>query len=115
MWILRELIRLLEKIAVAVVIALVLALIQVPFRDNGGFVAGFQLSCIIVGAFLLLMAGVGSDSNFARRMDYGVTESALGRVPGVSTLNRTGEDPHLSAGAVFVGSGLVVLAIGFLV
>ncbi|HEV8460364.1 MAG TPA: hypothetical protein VGQ38_06620 [Gaiellaceae bacterium] len=115
MWIIRELIRLLEKIAIAIVIALILALIQVPFRDNGGVVAGFQLSCIIVGAFLLLMAGVGSDSNFARRMDYGVTESALGRIPGVSTLNRTGEDPHLSAGAVFVGSGIVLLAIGFLV
>ena len=115
MWVLRELVRLLEKIAVAVVIALLLALIQVPFRDNGGFVAGFQLSCIIVGAFLLLMAGVGSDSNFARRMDYGVTEAALGRVPGVSTLQRTGEEPHLSAGAVCVGSGIVLLVIGFLV
>jgi hypothetical protein len=115
MWVLREFVRLLEKIALAVVIALVLALIQVPFRDNGGFVAGFQLSCIIVGAFLLLMAGVGSDSNFARRMDYGITESALGRVPGVSTLQRTGEEPHLSAGAVFVGSGIVLLVIGFLV
>ncbi len=115
MWIFRELIRLLERIALAVVIALILALVQVPFRNHGGFVAGFQLSCIIVGAFLLMMAGVGGDSNFARRMDYGVTESALGRIPGVSTLQRTGEDPHLSAGAVFVGSGLVLLAIGFLV
>jgi hypothetical protein len=74
-----------------------------------------QLSCIIVGAFLLLMAGVGIDLTLARRMDYGVTESALGRIPGVSALNRTGEDPHLSAGAVFVGSGIVLLAIGFLV
>ena len=115
MWVVRELIRLLEKIAIGVGIALVLALIQVPFRDNGGFVAGFQLSCIIVGALFLLMAGVGGDSNFARRVDFGITESAWGRVPGVSSINRTGEDPHLSAGAVFVGTGIVVLVIGFLV
>ena len=115
MWVVRELLRLLEKIAIGVVIALVLALIQVPFRNNGGFVAGFQISCIIVGALFLLMAGVGNDSGFARRVDYGITESALGRVPGVSTLQRTGEEPHLSAGAVFVGTGVVLLVIGFLV
>jgi len=115
MWVLRELVRLLERIAIAVVIALLLALIQVPFRNNGGFVAGFQLSCIIVGAFLLLMAGAGGDSNFARHLDYGVTAAALGRIPGVSTLQRTGEDPHLSASAVFVSSGVVLLVIGFLV
>src|SRR5690348_3287092 len=115
MWIFRELIRLLEKIALAVVIALVLALIQVPFRDNGGFVAGFQLSCIIVGAFPLPLPGVGSAARCGRRMASGVAEAALGRIPGASTLSRTAEAPHLSAGAVFVGSGTVLLAIGFLV
>jgi hypothetical protein len=114
-WVVRELLRLVERILLGVAIALVLALIQAPFRGQGHFVHGFQLSCILVGAFFLLMAGVGNDSGFARRIDYGVTMSALGRVPGVSTLQRTGDDPTLSPGAVFVGTGVVLLVIGFLV
>ena len=111
----RELLRLIEKIALGVVIALTLALIQVPLRANGDFWHGFQISCLIVGALFLMMAGVGNDSNFARRMDSGVTMQALGRIPGVSTLERTGDDPTLTPGAVFVGTGVAVLLIGFLV
>jgi hypothetical protein len=115
MWVVRELLRLVERILFGVAIALVLALIQAPFRGQGNFMHGLQLSCILVGAFSLLMAGVGNDSGFARHIDYGVTMSALGRIPGVSTLERTGDDPTLSPGAVFVGTGIVLLVIGFLV
>jgi hypothetical protein len=114
-WILRELLRLLERIALALLIALVLALIQAPFRGHGHFLRGFQISCLLLGGLFLLMAGVGNDTNFARRMDYGVTMAALGRIPGVSTTKRTGEDPTLSPGAVFVGTGIALLAIGFLI
>jgi len=115
MWLVRELLRLIEKIALGVGVALVLALIQTPFRAHGHFWHGFQISCLIVGALFLMMAGVGNDSTFARRMDSGVTMQALGRIPGVSTLERTGDDPTLTPGAVFVGTGVAVLVIGFLV
>ena len=115
MWIVRELLRLIERIALGVLVALVLALVQVPFRAHGDFWHGFQISCLIVGALFLMMAGVGNDTNFARRIDYGVTMQALGRIPGVSTIERTGDDPTLTPGAVFVGTGVAVLVIGFLV
>ena len=115
MWIVRELLRLIERIALGVLVALVLALIQTPFRAHGDFWHGFQISCLIVGALFLMMAGVGNDTNFARRMDYGVTMQALGRIPGVPTMERTGDDPTLTPGAVFVGTGIAVLVIGFLV
>jgi hypothetical protein len=42
-----------------------------------------------------------------------VTQAAWGRIPGMSTLERTGEDPRLTPGAVFAGAGIAVLAIGF--
>ena len=115
MWLVREALRLVERIALAVVIALALAGVQAPFRGHGHFLHGFQISAVIVGALLLLMAGVGNDTNFARRMDFGITESAWGRVPGVSTLQRTGDDPTLTPGAVFGGAGAVMLVIGFFV
>jgi hypothetical protein len=115
MWIVRELLRLLERIALALAIALVIAAVQAPIRSHGSFVHGFQISCLVVGALFLLMAGVGSDTSFARRMDFGVTEAAWGRIPGVSTLERTGEEPTLAPGAVFVGAGVATLVVGFLV
>jgi hypothetical protein len=113
MWAVRELLRLVEKIGVGVGVALVLALVQAPLRGHGHFWHGFHISCLIVGALLLLMAGVGNDSNWARGMDFSVTQAAWGRIPGMSTLERTGEDPRLTPGAVFAGAGIAVLAIGF--
>ena len=48
-------------------------------------------------------------------MDFGVTEAYWGRVPGMSSIRRTGEDPTLSPGAVFVLSGAALLALGLFV
>ena len=48
-------------------------------------------------------------------MDAGVTQAAWGRIPGVSTLERRGEDPTLRPGIVFVLSGLALLAFAFFV
>jgi hypothetical protein len=115
MWLVRELLRLIERIALGILVALGLAIVQAPLRAHGDFWHGFQISCLIVGALFLMMAGVGNDTNLARSMDYGVTMHALGRIPGVSTIERKGDDPTLTPGAVFVGTGVAVLAIGFLV
>jgi hypothetical protein len=43
-------------------------------------------------------------------MDASITQTALGRIPGVSSLNRRGEDPTLNPGIVFVLTGFVLLA-----
>jgi hypothetical protein len=61
------------------------------------------------------MGAIGRNNNFERRMDYGITEKAWGRIPGVSTMQRRPEDPTLTPGAVFAGAGIAMLAIGMLV
>ncbi len=96
-------------------IAFAFALIQAPFRGHGHFVDGLRVSLLVTGTLLLLMAAVGGNTALERRMDYGITESAWGRVPGVSTLRRHPEDPTLSPGVVFVGSGLALLLAAFVI
>lgn len=111
MWVVRELARLLEKIVIALVVALVIAELR-ALISGGDRMHAFQVSCLVVGAVLLLMAAIGRNNNFERRMDYGITEKALGRIPGVSTIRSRPEDPTLTPGAVFAGAGIALLAIG---
>jgi hypothetical protein len=111
MWLLRELIRLLERIAIAFVVALVIAELR-ALAVGGDTWHGFKVSCLILGALLFLMGAVGRNNNFERRMDYGITEAAWGRIPGVSSLQRNPEDPSLTPGAVLGGAGLALLAVG---
>ena len=112
MWVVRELLRLLEKIAIAVVVAIVVAELR-TLISGGDRTHTFQVSCLAVGAVLLLMATIGRDNNFERRMDYSITQKAWGRIPGVSTIRRARpEDPTLTPGAVFAGAGIVMLALG---
>jgi hypothetical protein len=108
-WIVRELIRLIEKIAIGFVIALLIALGWAAISKHS-FAADFRNTCLLVGAFTMLMGAMGRNSPFERRMDYGITEQAWGRIPGVSTLKFNPEDPTLTAGAVFIASGAAVLA-----
>ena len=114
MWIVRELIRLLGRIAIALVVALVIAELR-ALISGGDPVHAFRVSCLAIGALLLLMAAIGRNNNFERRMDSAITEKAWGRIPGVSTMQRHPEDPTLTPGAVFAGAGLAVLAIGLFV
>jgi uncharacterized membrane protein len=111
MWLIRELIRLLERIALAFIIALVIAEVR-ALALGGDTWHGFKVSCLIMGAVLVLMAAIGRNNNFERRLDYGITEAAWGRIPGVSTLKRNPEDPSLTPGAVLGAAGLALLAVG---
>jgi uncharacterized membrane protein len=111
MWLVRELIRLLERIALAFIIALVIAEVR-ALALGGDTWHGFKVSCLIMGAVLVLMAAIGRNNNFERRLDYGITEAAWGRIPGVSTLKRNPEDPSLTPGAVLGAAGLALLAVG---
>jgi hypothetical protein len=113
-WIVRELLRLIERIAIAFVVAFALALLWAALGKHA-FWFDFRNTCWIVGAFLILMAGVGRGSNFERMMDSSITQAAWGRVPGVDPLKLNPEDPTLTPGAVFVGSALVLFVVGALV
>ena len=59
---------------------------------------------------LLVMGADRPGSNFDRGMDFGVTQSAWGRIPGFSSLERRGEDPTLNPGIVFALTRLALLA-----
>jgi hypothetical protein len=111
MWLLRDLLRLLEKIFIAVLIAVVLAEVR-TLISGGDRLHTFQISLVIIGALLLMMGAAGTDSTYDRHL------SAVGHY----WAQRSGVDdkeaqvePVLTAGAVFVISGAVVIAVGLLV
>jgi hypothetical protein len=113
-WIVRELIRLVEKIAIGFVIALVIALAWAAVSKHS-FTTDFRNTCLLVGTLTVLMGAIGRNTPFERRMDYGITEQAWGRIPGVSSLKFNPEDPTLTAGAVFVGTGAALVAFAIFV
>ena len=114
MWLVRELFRLAEKIVLGFVVALLLAVLWAAVSEHS-FSHDLYVTTLTLGCALLLMGAVGRGSNFDRGMDASVTQAVWGRIPGMSTLNRRGEDPTLNPGIVFVLSGLALLAFAFFV
>jgi hypothetical protein len=114
MWIVRELLRLIEKIVIGFAAALLIAVAWAAISKHG-FIHDLRLTCLIVGAFTIVMGAMGRGTPFERRLDYGITEQAWGRVPGVSSMKFDPEDPTLTAGAVLIGTGLALLAFGLFV
>ncbi len=114
MWLIRELVRLVERIVLGFLIALGLAALWAVVSEHS-FPHDLHITTLVIGSFLLVMGAVGRGSNFERSMDFGVTQSAWGRVPGFSSLERRGEDPTLNPGIVFALTGLALLAFAFFV
>jgi hypothetical protein len=114
MWVLRELLRLVEKVLVGFAVALVAALIWAAVSQYS-FSRNLHITTLVIGAMLLVMGAVGSGSNMDRSMDFGVTQAAWGRIPGVSTTKRAGEDPTMRPGIVLVLTGVGLLAVGVFV
>jgi hypothetical protein len=110
-WFVREMVRLVVRIVIATIVALALAGILTAISSHS-FATSARILCIVFGCMLLAMAGVGSGSNLERYMDRNVTKVAWGTIPGFDSNKRNPEDPTLSPGAVFVGSGVALLAIG---
>jgi hypothetical protein len=113
-WVLRELLRLIEKIAIGFVVAIVIATVW-ALLSRHSFLRDFRNTCLIVGTFSLVMGAIGRNTPFERGLDYGITQQAWGRIPGVSSLKFNPEDPTLTAGAVFAGAGLSLLAFAIFV
>ncbi len=114
MWVVRELVRLVEKVVVGFVIALIVAVLWAAVSQHS-FAHALYVTTLFLGCALLLMGAIGRGSNFDRSMDAGVTQAAWGRIPGMSTLERHPEDPTLNPGVVFVLCGLALLAFAFFV
>jgi hypothetical protein len=112
-WLVRELVRLVLRIAAVVAVT---ALIAVILAAAGAtpFLSAGRILCIVFGCMLLAMAGVGSGSNVDRYMSQSVLKVAWGTIPGFDAMRRNPEDPTLSPGAVFFCSGLAVIVLGVL-
>ena len=114
MWVVRELIRLVEKIVIGFIVAILIALGWAALSKHS-FSTDFRNTCLLVGALTVLMGAMGRNTPFERRMDYGITEQAWGRIPGVSSLKFNPEDPTLTAGAVFIATGAALLVFAIFV
>jgi hypothetical protein len=113
-WVVRELLRLVEKVAIGFAIPMIAALIWAALSQYS-FHRNLHLTTLILGAVLVVMGAVGSGSNLDRGMDFGVTQAAWGRIPGVSTTRRSGEDPTMRPGIVLILTGVALLAVGVFV
>src|SRR5436305_5380795 len=110
MWVVRELARLVLRIGLAVLIAVVIAEIRAAL-SGGDTLGTFRIVCLLLGGLYLLLAGSGTGSAASRRVNWGEITPGLGGVIFRGFRPRP-EDPTLTPSAVFVGSGLVLLALG---
>ena len=113
MWILREFLRLVLRIGVAVAIATVIAGVRAAI-SGGGMLHTWKITLILLGCLSLLLAGFGTGGAANRRVNQGADRAAsfVFRMPGVPAVT---EGPTLTGSAVFAGSGIVLLVLGFLV
>jgi|SRR5580765_4389219 len=109
-WVMRELARLIVRVAVGFVLALAFAAFWAAVGE-GSFDTALRRTCLGIGCLLLLIGGVGRNSNFERAMASPPTEQYWGRIPGMSTLARHGEDRTLTPGATFFLTGTALLAL----
>jgi hypothetical protein len=108
MWVVRELLRFVVRIAIAVLIAIVIA--ESRALISGGDTAHtFRIVCILFGCLYLLLAAGPGQSLGGRRMNdtsWWITQSLgygkLEMAPG----------PKMTATAVFIGSGFALLVLG---
>jgi uncharacterized membrane protein YhaH (DUF805 family) len=108
MWVVREFLRFIIRIAVALLIAIVFAEAR-ALISGGDTLHTFRIVCILLGClYLLLAAGPGASLGGRRMSDtsWWITQSMgygkLAMAPG----------PKMTATAVFIGSGLALLVLG---
>jgi uncharacterized membrane protein YhaH (DUF805 family) len=108
MWVVRELLRFVVRIAIALLIAIVIAEAR-ALISGGDTLHTFRIVCILLGCLYLLLAAGPAASLGGRRMSdtsWWVTQSmGYGKLA-------TAPGPKMTATAVFVGSGLLLLVLG---
>ncbi len=108
MWIARELLRFVGRIAVALLIAIVIAEAR-ALISGGDTLWTFRIVLMLLGCVYLLLAAGPGQSLGGRRMNdtsWWITQSLgygkFASAPG----------PKMTATAVFIGSGIVLLVLG---
>jgi hypothetical protein len=115
MWVVRELLRLIFHIAVAVAIAIVVAGLW-ALVSSGSFVHALRIAFFLVGALLLLLSGTGNRGTMSNRrvMRWSIMSGFFGSDSFPMKPTRP-DQRTLTASAVFVGSGAVLIVLGALV
>jgi hypothetical protein len=122
MWVVRELLRLIVRIVFAAAIAIVFAGVW-AVASGGDFTRAMWVTLLLTGCLLILLAGTGSKTTMTSRViNWGVITPGRGGtifrgVGGAVYRNvqpRPG-DPTLTASAVFIGSGAVLIILGVIV
>jgi hypothetical protein len=112
-WVIRELLRLLEKIVVAVLVAILIAEVRTLIA-GGDRLHAFQISLLAIGAGLIALGAMSPNSAYDR---YASARTRYWN-------RRIGLDTHdeappggrtLTPVAVFVASGAIVIVLGFVV
>jgi hypothetical protein len=110
MWVVRALVQLLSRIAVAVLIAIVIAEIR-ALLGGGDAMHTFRVMLMLLGGVFLLLGATGRGSAASQRVGWGeVTDGRGGAI--FKGFRSRPDEPQLSAGAVFIGSGIVLLVLG---
>ena len=112
MWIVRQSFRLIVRIAVALLIAILIAEVR-AIITGGDMFWTFRVVLMLLGVLFLLLAGTGTGSVASRTVDWGEITPGGGRIIFRGFRPRP-EDPTLTPSAVFIGSGLALLALGIL-
>jgi hypothetical protein len=111
-WIVREALRLLERVAVGVAIAAAVGGLW-SLRQTGNAHHRFEISFLVIGAIVVMLGAMGRGSSYERYADARAGRGAnylSGLVP-----RATADEPQLAPGAVLVLTGAIVIALGFLV
>lgn len=109
MWIVRELVRLVGRIAVAVLIAILIAEIRAVI-SGGDMFHTFRIVLMLMGVLLLLLAAGGQGVMSGKKATH--DGWWLTQAFGTFGMQAHPEDPTLAPGAVFMASGLITLALG---
>jgi hypothetical protein len=110
MWVARALFQLVSRIAVAVLIAIVISEVR-ALLDGGDTMHTFRVVLMLLGGLFLLLGASGTGSAAAERVGWGEITAGRGGVIFDGWKPRP-DEPQLSAGAVFIGSGIVLLVLG---
>jgi hypothetical protein len=102
--------RLALRIGFAVLLAIVIAEAK-ALLSGGNTLWTFRIMLFLLGGFMLLLAGAGTGSAASRRVNWGTITPAGGRFFWRGFQPKP-EDRTLTPAAVFIGSGIVLLALG---
>jgi hypothetical protein len=113
MWVVREFLRLLFRIAVAVAIASAIAGIK-AFLSGGDALHTWKITLIALGCLMLLLSMAGNRGTASnRRLNQGVDHAStfVMRIPGLPPTN---EGPTLTATAMFIGTAVALFVLAAL-